>query len=292
MPAVEYLLYDVFTDTPFTGNPLAVAVDPPTLSTAQMQTMARELGLSETVFCTTGDPAGVPTRIFTPGTELPFAGHPTIGAALALADLGLVTGSVTLVEGVGPVDVVIDDGLAVLTTAGPPESLDAADPEDVIRSLGLELTDLHTTLGVRAWSAGLPITILTVRDVATLGRCEVDVAWWRDTMSYTDAPELYVLAPVDPHQRVDARHWRARMFAPGLGIGEDPATGSAAASACGYLAGHASAERLDEGWIIEQGVEMGRPSRIEVGAVLRGPELVGATVGGRAVRVGRGSLDL
>ena len=77
-----------------------------------------------------------------------------------------------------------------------------------------------------------------------------------------------------------------------LGIGEDPATGSAAASACGYLAGHATPERLAEGWVIEQGVEMGRPSTIHVGAVLRGPELVAATVGGRAVRVGRGTLEL
>lgn len=292
MPTVDHLRYDVFTDTPFTGNPLAVAIDPPALSTEQMQTMARELNLSETVFLDTTTGAGIGTRIFTPGTELPFAGHPTIGAALALADLGIVTDRVTLLEGVGPVEVSIDDGFATLTTAHPPQSVDVADPEDVIRSLGLELSDLHPTLGVRGWSAGVPITIVTVRDVDTLGRCEVDLAWWRDTMAFTDAPELYVLAPAEPGQRVDGRHWRARMFAPGLGIGEDPATGSAAASACGYLAGHASTERLAEGWLIEQGVEMGRPSRIHVGAVLRGPELVAATVGGRAVRVGSGSLDL
>lgn len=292
MPTVGYLRYDVFTETPFTGNPLAVVVDPPALSTEQMQTIAREMNLSETVFLDTTTPGGVGTRIFTPGVELPFAGHPTIGAALALTDLGAVTDSVTLLEGVGPVEVTVDDGFATLTTAQSPESVDVADPEDVIRSLGLELSDLHATLGVRGWSAGVPITIVTVRDVETLGRCEVDVAWWRDTMAYTDAPELYVLAPAEPGQRVDARRWRARMFAPGLGIGEDPATGSAAASACGYLAGHASPARLADGWLIEQGVEMGRPSRIHVGAVVRGPELVAATVGGRAVRVGSGSLEL
>lgn len=290
MPTVHYLLYDVFTDTPFSGNPLAVAIDPPALTDAQMQTMAKELNLSETVFLKTGDIDGVGTRIFTPGSELPFAGHPTIGAAVALADLGLAGDSVTLLEGVGPIVVVLDGGFATLTTAGPPRSVDVADPGDVIRSLGLELSDLHPTLGVRGWSAGVPITILTVRDVTTLGRCAVDLGWWRDTMAFTDAPELYVLAPVDPAQRVDAGRWRARMFAPGLGIGEDPATGSAAASACGYLAGHASPERLAEGWVIEQGVEMGRASEIHVGAVLEGNELVAATVGGRAVRVGRGEL--
>lgn len=292
MPAVDHLLYDVFTDTPFTGNPLAVVIDPPPLTDEQMQTMARELNLSETVFLDTAAVGGVGTRIFTPATELPFAGHPTIGAALALAEAGAVDGSVTLLEPVGPVEVAIADGVATLTTARPPESVEAADPEDVARSVGLELADLHRTLGVRVWSAGNPFTILTVRDVATLGRCEVDLAWWRDTVSFTDAPALYVLAPVDAEQRVDARRWRARMFGPSLGIVEDPATGSAAAAACGYLAGHASAERLAEGWVIEQGVEMGRPSELQVGAVLRGPELVAATVGGRAVRVGRGTLEL
>lgn len=292
MPTVEYLLYDVFTDTPFTGNPLAIAIDPPALTDVQMQTMAKELGLSETVFLTTGGADGVGTRIFTPGSELPFAGHPTIGAALALADGGLADRSVTLLEGVGPIDVVLDNGFATLTTAGPPCSVDVADPGDVIRSLGLELSDLHPTLGVSGWSAGVPITIVTVRDVATLGRCAVDLGWWKDTMAFSDAPEFYVLAPADPAQRVDSARWRARMFAPGLGIGEDPATGSAAASACGYLAGHASSERLAEGWVIEQGVEMGRPSEIHVGAVLEGNELVAATVGGRAVRVGRGELVL
>ncbi len=296
MPTVDYLLYDVFTATAFTGNPLAVVVDPPALTDAQMQTMAKELGLSETVFVATGGPdsvvSEVTARIFTPAVELPFAGHPTIGAALALVDGGRVTDSVTLVETVGPVPVAIRDGVATLTTATPPQPVDVADPEDVIRSLGLELSDLHPTLGVRGWSVGGPFTILTVRDVATLGRCQVDLAWWRDVMAHTDAPDLYVLAPADPAQRLDARRWRARMFAPALGITEDPATGSAAAATCGYLAGHASRERLEEGWIIEQGVEMGRPSEIRVGAVLRGPELVAATVGGRAVRVGSGSLDL
>lgn len=291
MPTVEYQLWDVFTDVAFAGNPLAVAIDPPRLDDEQMQRMAGELNLSETVFLWPGAD-GVETRIFTPGSELPFAGHPTIGAALALAAAGLADGSVTLLEVVGPVVVDLDDGHATLTTPGPPTAVDVADPDDVVRCLGLSMEDLHGTLGPRAWSAGNPFTIVTLRDVETLGRCRVDAAWWEDTVAHSDAPELFVLAPVDPGQRVDARDWRARMFAPGLGIAEDPATGSAAAAACGYLAGHASAARLEEGWVIEQGVEMGRPSTIHVGAVLRGSELVGATVGGRAVRVGRGELDL
>lgn len=293
MPTVEYLLYDVFTDTPFTGNPLAVAVDPPTLTDEQMQTIANELNLSETVFLDTSTlPEALPTRIYTPGGELPFAGHPTIGAAMALADAGLVSDRVTLLEGVGPVDVALDGRRATLTTAAPPHPVEAADPEDAARSIGLELSDLHREFGVRAWSAGVPFTIVTVTDVETLGRATPDVGWWRHTVGLSDAPDLYVLAPAEADQRPDARHWRARMFAPGMGIGEDPATGSAAAAACGYLVGRADSRRLEEGWTIEQGVEMGRRSVIEVGAVLRSGELVAATVGGGAVRVGRGELRL
>ncbi len=291
MVTVEYLLYDVFTTTPFAGNPLAVAIDPPALDAAQCQTVARELNLSETVFLWTDEPQGVRTRIFTPQVELPFAGHPTIGAALALVDAGIVSEQVTLREPVGAVEVTVDDGLATLITAGPPRSLPCADPDDVARCLGLTVDDLHPSLGPRGWSAGVPFTVVALRDVDRLAAIELDVAWWRDTVAQTEPDQLYVLAPVEPTgSGVDGPRWRARMFAPGFGIAEDPATGSAAAAACGFLAGHASDRRLSEGWVIEQGVEMGRPSEIHLGAVLDGAELRAATVGGRAVRVGHGGL--
>ena len=288
MPTVDYLLYDVFTDTPFAGNPLAVAIDPPPLDSGTCQLIARELNLSETVFLDTTTADGVAARIFTPTGELPFAGHPTIGAALALAEEGLAESSVVLHERVGPVRVTIDAGVATLTTPATPRSVpDTADPEDVARCLGLGLGDLHPTFGVRAWSAGVPFTIVSVRDVETLGRIHVDLGWWRETVALTSADQLYALTPLDGPR---GRRWRARMFAPAMGIPEDPATGAAAAAASGYLAGHASELRLEEGWIIEQGVEMGRPSELRVGAVRRGSELVAATVGGQAVRVGRGQI--
>ncbi len=296
---VHYELYDVFTDTPFAGNPLAVSIDPPELSTEQCHAVARELNLSETVFLwpgsTDGSVPGVRTRIFTPAAELPFAGHPTVGAALALVDAGLAAESVTLLEGVGPVAVTVDGGVATLTTAGPPRSMPTADPGDVVRCLGLTLADLHPTLGPRGWSAGVPFTIVALRDVETLGRIEVDVGCWRETVALVEPDQLYAVAPVDDgsgHRALDGPQWRARMFAPGFGIPEDPATGSAAAALCGYLAGHVSNRRLAEGWIVDQGVEMGRASQIHAGAVRRGAELVAATVGGRAVRVGRGELQV
>ncbi len=286
----------MFTDVPFAGNPLAVCIDPPELSAEQCHAVARELNLSETVFVWPGrvvdGDAGIRTRIFTPAGELPFAGHPTIGAALALVDAGVASAAVTLLEGVGPVAISIDGGLATLTTAGPPRSIPTADPEDVARSLGLTLADLHPSLGPRGWSAGVPFTIVALRDVETLGRIEVDVGAWRETVALEVPDQLYAIAPVDDSRRLDDRRWRARMFAPGFGIPEDPATGSAAAATAGYLSGHASPRRLEEGWLIEQGVEMGRPSEIRVGTVRRGNELTAVTVGGRAVRVGHGELLL
>ncbi len=288
MPTVSYLLYDVFTSVAFAGNPLAVVIDPPELTAQQYATIASELNLSETIFLRT-DGAQVTARIFTPTTELPFAGHPTIGAALALHDEGLADDHVTLTEAIGLVEVTISDRLATLTTAIAPESVEVAEPDDIARSLGLTIDDLHPALGPRGWSAGVPFTMVAVRDIEVLGRCKVNTAHWSESMGLTGAPDPYVVAPLDG---TTGRHWRARMFAPGFGIAEDPATGAAAAAAVGYLTGVASARRLAEGWLIEQGVEMGRPSEIHVGCVLHGSELVAATVGGRAVRVGRGELRL
>ncbi len=286
--SIRLLRYDVFTEVPFTGNPLAVAIDAPPLSDGQHQRIAAELNLSETVFVRRRpDGDGWDTRIFTPSTELPFAGHPTVGAAVALADEGLAEQQVVLHEGVGPVVVELGGGRATLTTPAPPRTVPVADPGDIAASLGLTLGDLHTDLGPRGWSTGVPFTIVAVRDVETLSRIHLDHTWWSETVALTSAPDLYVLAPVDS---LRGERWRARMFAPALGIAEDPATGAAAAASCGFLVGHAGPERARAGWTIEQGVEMGRRSEIRVGAVLRADELVAVTVGGTAVRVGEGSL--
>lgn len=280
--------YDVFTDVPFTGNPLAVAIDPPALTTVQMQRVAAELNLSETVFLTALADGSWATRIFTPATEMPFAGHPSVGAALALADAGLVEdGTVSLQEGVGTVVVEVVDGVATLTTPLPPSPVESADPGDVVAALGLELCDLHPELGPRGWSAGVPFTVVAVRDLDVLARAAVDLGRWSEAVGLSDAPDLYVVTPLDG---VRGERWRARMFGPVIGVVEDPATGSAAAALCGYLAGAAGEARIDEGWTIEQGVEMGRPSEIRLQGVRRGAELVAVRVGGRAVQVGSGEL--
>ncbi len=289
-PEIDLLLYDVFTDVPFAGNPLAVAVDAPSLTDDQHQRIAAEVNLSETIFLRRrAADDGWDARIFTPARELPFAGHPTIGAAIALADRGLVDGEVVLHERAGAVPVAVADGGATLTAPGIPTPVADEDPGDIAACLGLEIADLHGGFGPRGWSAGVPFTIVVVRDVDTLARARVDLATWEHTLALGAAPDLYVLTPLDGD---DGERWQARMFGPGVGIVEDPATGSAAAALGGFLAGRVRPGRLRDGWTILQGVEMGRPSTIRLGAVVDGNELRGVTIGGAAVRVGRSTLTV
>jgi trans-2,3-dihydro-3-hydroxyanthranilate isomerase len=293
MPRARYHLLDVFTDRPFTGNPLAVFVDPPELSTAQMQAIAGELNLSETVFVRSpGAGPAWPTRIFTPGAELPFAGHPTIGTAVLLAELGRTTDRVVLAEPIGDVDVAIEQRsggrAATLCTAVPPTFADAPDRDVLARALGLDPADLHRRLAAGVWSCGVPFCVVPLRDAAALARTRVDDAVWAEHLEHTDAAALFPIAPLDD----DLHRWRARMYAPGLGIAEDPATGAAAAAAAGLLAGSRQLRTGPFRWVIEQGVEMGRPSELRVALDHDGAEASAVRVGGGAVVVGDGSLEL
>ena len=294
MPRARYHLLDVFTDRPFAGNPLAVVVDPPELSAAQMQTIARELNLSETVFVhSPGDAtAAWPTRIFTPGAELPFAGHPTIGTAVLLAHLGRVSERVVLAEPVGDVAVTLEARLggwsATLRTAMAPTFAEAPDRDVLARALGLDAADLHRDLAAGVWSCGVPFGVVPLRDAAALARTRVEPAVWAEHLEHTDAAQLFPIAPLDD----ELHRWRARMFAPGFGIAEDPATGSAAAAAAGLLAASRQLRAGPMQWVIEQGVEMGRPSELRVALDHDGAEASGVLVGGDAVVVGDGEMEV
>jgi trans-2,3-dihydro-3-hydroxyanthranilate isomerase len=287
---LRYHLLDVFTTEPYRGNPLAVFVDPPELSTGQMQRIAGELNLSETVF--TWSPSSTDgawrTRIFTPANEMPFAGHPTIGTACLLAELGLAGARVVLDEPVGAVDVVVPPGEdAWLTVPRSSSPVAAAPTEVVVACLRLETTDLHPHLRSAAWSAGVPFTIVVVADLDALGRAGVDTARWQDGMAASAAPSLFVVTPLD-----DApvpRRWRARMFAPALGIVEDPATGAAVAAFSGYLLDLLTGD-VDGTWQITQGVEMGRASDIGLRLERRGDAPPVVRVGGQAVVIGEGTV--
>ncbi|MCM2254734.1 MAG: PhzF family phenazine biosynthesis protein [Vicinamibacteria bacterium] len=290
---------DVFTDKPFTGNPLAVFPDAPALSDAQMQTIARELNLSETVFVRPPEQGGLAKlRIFTPGAELPFAGHPTIGTAFLLAALGLVPtpdpqAEIVFEEGVGPIKVRLRGSGGVLqfaqlearaTELGPrPPRVPA-----LAAMLGLSDDDLdHPTLGPTFISAGGRFLVVPLRDVDALGRARLQMAEWQRTLAAEWSPQVYVVAG-DPDS---SQPLRVRMFGPGIGIPEDPATGAAAVAFAGLLG--ALDPRPDGvlAWTLLQGTEMGRPSRLEIEAVKHGGEVVATRVGGTAVRVSSGEME-
>lgn len=296
----EYLLADVFTDRIFGGNPLAVLLHADGLSTGQMQAIAAEFNLSETAFLGAQPEPGAPwpLRIFTPKVELPFAGHPTIGTAFAMAWAGMLRShqaetSVVFQEGAGPVMVRIGwrDGepeAATLTVNGPADERPAPARDELAAVLGLGAEEIGTDrYPVGAVSLGVPFTLVPVRDRTVLARAQVDLQAWRERLSETWAPHLYVFTDDAEGPGVD---FRARMFAPAMGITEDPATGAAASALAGYLAGVDPAAEGTGRWVIEQGIEMGRPSRLDIGARWRGGEVLAVDVGGAAVEVGEGRI--
>jgi len=302
MQRYHFYTADVFTDRQFGGNPLAVFPDARGLTAEQMQSVAREFNLSETVFALPpDDPAHTRRlRIFTPGSEVAFAGHPTIGTAHILATIGEVatTGDVTRVvfeEGVGPVGVAIRSrqgrpvfaqlSVAKLPELGPPPP----DAEAIATAVSLRESDL--LLGdyrPEAWSCGLPFLFVALRDRDALRRARIDRQRWEQTLASYWAPQPFLFS-FDPE--LAGSHLRARMFAPGLGIVEDPATGSAAAALAGYLSQRRSVSTALR-WVIEQGFEMGRPSILEVEADAVENRITAVRVGGSSVMVCEGSLTL
>ncbi|MGO4196334.1 PhzF family phenazine biosynthesis protein [Rhizobium sp. YAF28] len=302
--ALSYSVYDVFTDTKLAGNPLAVIFDGKGLDDAAMQAVARETNLSETVFV---QPANNPAytariRIFTPGRELPFAGHPTVGTAIALAEKAHGAGTLDLVsvleENVGPVRcaVRLREGEASFAEFDlPRKSQQISLPLDklgIADALSLKTTEIGFENHVPSiWSAGVPFLMVPVHDVGAAERLEFDPQLWEKTVPFVDG----ALASAYIYCRGGVNHvakFHARMFASGMGISEDPATGSAAAALSGAI-NHF--DRLTDGHhpiLIEQGLEMGRPSFIHLHMDIEGGAISNARIGGQAVRIATGTLDL
>jgi trans-2,3-dihydro-3-hydroxyanthranilate isomerase len=297
----RFVTCDVFTHRAFGGNPLAVLPDARGLSTETMQAIAREFNLSETVFVFPPDDAAHTRRlrIFTPAVELPFAGHPTVGAAYALAVTGeiAVAGETTRIvfeEGVGPVPVDIRAHRGMPTGAelsaarmperGPPAPSRAALaaalslPEHALRD------DAHRP---QAWSCGVPFLIVPLADRAALGEARVNGERWSAALAGYWTEKVYLIA-----FDADGADLRARMYAPSAGVAEDPATGSAAAALAGYLGAREGTRDGTLAWTIEQGIEMGRPSLIELAADKRDGEIVAVRVGGASVMVSEGTISV
>ena len=300
---MRFFTADVFTDRMFGGNQLAVFPFARGLDTRLMQSIARELNFSETVFVfAPSDPAhDRKLRIFTPGAELPFAGHPTIGSAFVLASIGELAlepegGSVVFEEGVGPVPVrIVSEGsqptYCELTTARLPEAGPPPPPlEEIAAALSLRPDQIRTDrLVPRAASCGVPYLFVPLRDDAALAEARPDLSAWERSLSDCWAPSVYLFVEAGGGRGVD---FRARMFAPGLRVFEDPATGSAAAALAGYLAATGGPGTGTLRWVIEQGVEMGRPSRLDVECDRSDGRIVAVRVGGSSVLVAEGRLSL
>lgn len=293
---------DVFTTHLFGGNPLAVFPHAEGLDAPRLQQIARELSLSETAFVF---PPEQPhharrLRIFTPAMELPFAGHPTIGAAAVLAAVGeiAVAGDGTEIvfeEAVGPVRVVLrPDGArppaATLWAAQLPEAGPTPPPGDVAALVGLNPSDLADPERFpRAASCGVPFLLVAVRDRAALGRVLLDRARWDTLLARAWAPHVFCFT-TDPE--LPGSQLRARMFAPAMGIAEDPATGAAATALAGHLAATDPTPDGTLRWVIEQGFEMGRPSLLETEVDKRGGAVVAVRVGGSTVLVSDGTMEV
>jgi trans-2,3-dihydro-3-hydroxyanthranilate isomerase len=298
--ALRYLTYNVFTDRPFGGNPLAVVPDARGLGDEAMLAITREFNYSESSFVLPPtDPAhAARVRIFTPGGELPFAGHPTVGTAIALVTTGMVPTSgaetrVVLEEGVGPVPVTVRTGAGAPHARFSVARLPETGPKPPSRGrlaklLGLATDDvLGGAMAPEAISCGVPFLIVPLRDVGAVSRARLRVEVWEELLQAWWA-QMVLVAAFDPAG--GPTHLRARMFAPGIAVPEDPATGSAIACLGGFLAERDRHRETTLAWTVDQGVEMGRPSRLEVEADKQGGVVSAIRVGGHAVPVAEGVL--
>ena len=337
---LDFRTLDVFTDETFGGNPLGVFPDAAHLPSELMQKVALEMNLSETVFL--GPPETLEgtarVRIFTPEVEVPFAGHPTVGAAIYLATTESVRGSagmhgtedghtnLLLEENVGPVRTLVRyrggrPVFARFTTAVLPERRESPHSlERLAAMVGLEVGDLGASapapLTPAMVSCGLAFHVIPVRTPAALRRAVINTAIWQDLLSDSWAHHVYLVCPLVESVGASAQgagagagqqagtaatgaaegypppDVRVRMFAPGSGVPEDPATGSAAAVLGGYL-GNASGR--DDGtlrWRVAQGEEIGRPSLLEVECDRAGDRTAAIRVGGAATFVSRGTMTI
>jgi trans-2,3-dihydro-3-hydroxyanthranilate isomerase len=298
--ARRYAIYDVFTDKALSGNPLAVVFDADGLDTDAMQAIAREFNLSETVFIRPADnPAhSAALRIFTPGRELPFAGHPTVGAAIALGETAANDNGanrlMVLEEQIGAVRCALrmgDSPYAEFDVPKLPEQVEyAVEKEAIAAAIGVEPQEIgfenHT---ISVWTAGNSFVYVPLDGLGPVQRVSIDAAQWTEIAPVVnDHPAWLYVYSRDVIQHDCAFH--ARMLAPGGGVPEDPATGSAAANFAGVIAHFDGLAEGPTAYLIEQGMEMGRPSKIRLEIDAKGGAMHAARIGGHAVKVAEGTL--
>lgn len=304
--ARRYSIYDVFTNRKLSGNPLAVFFDGDGLADGAMQAIAREMNLSETVFLqSSSNPAyAARLRIFTPGKELPFAGHPTVGTAVALAERDHGTGEANmdlvcvLEENVGPVRCAVrlragDAGFAEFDLPKKPQRINLPlDYQGLADALSVKSTDMGFENHVASiWSAGVPFLMIPLHNLAIVQNLEFDPLLWERAAPFVEGAlaSAYVYCRGGVHHQAK---FHARMFSPDMGISEDPATGAAVAALSGAIRHFDALPDGHHPLLVEQGVEMGRPSFIYLHIDVKDAEIAKARIGGQAVRLAEGTVDL
>ena len=285
MPALSYDVVDVFTDRPYAGNPLAVVHGAEVLDGEQMQTIAAEFGLSETTFLLppTDPAADYRVRIFTPGSELPFAGHPSVGTAWVLARDGVIAAGSRVQEcgaGLLPIEV---DAEGARVTGGTPVVGEDLDAGLLAAAVGLEPDDVDGAAAPGVAGAGVDYGFLMVRaDAVARARC--DAAALRAVLGRVSGLAVFAAD-------ADARGVHLRMFAPGVGVDEDPATGSAAVALGVFMADRGLVgDDVEHTFTVSQGAEIGRPSTLYTTVRTEGGVAVATSVGGGVSEVARGEL--
>jgi len=297
----RYAILDVFTDRPLAGNPLAVVLDSDGLSGERMQAIAREFNLSETVFVLPPENPlhSARIRIFTPLSELSFAGHPTVGTAVLLAldrakgGSGSHEAMLVLEEGIGPVRCGAfvkseATGRAIFDLPSNANEVDAVvDIGAIASALGLLPNEIgfenHEPLFILA---GMKFLFVPVRDLSTIGRINLDMAAWKQAVDKGTTGAFVYCRETSS----SGRHFHARMFAPSAGISEDPATGSAVAGLAGAIMRFDRPRSGSHRIIVEQGFEMGRPSLIGLELDIESGRVASARISGDAVVVAEGTL--
>jgi trans-2,3-dihydro-3-hydroxyanthranilate isomerase len=305
----RYVTADVFTDRMFGGNPLAVVLDAEGLSTAQMRSIALEFNYSETTFVLPPDNSAhtAKVRIFTPRTEVPFAGHPNVGTAFVLARespyaaaaAASASGMFIFEEKAGlvPMKLLREHGDTVGAELRAPEALSrrsVVSPETAAACLSLAPEDIATHIHApQVVSVGLPFVVVELRNQDALGRSRPNVAAHAELLPLDGADAIFAYWRVrDEAPASGETVLHARMFSPLDGIVEDPATGSACAATIALLATLSRDERAELAWRIHQGVDMGRPSLLLGRTLVRNAAVIATHIGGRCVLVHEGTFTL
>ena len=297
--SLPYSVVDVFAENALEGNPLAIFHDARSLTMPEMQKLARETNLAETTFILPAEDEskGVRVRIFTVEEELPFAGHPTLGTSSWLYwNHPTLRGAevITLALNVGPIAVRFTPaaegelGVVGCMRQNDPVFGETHDRAAVAAALGLSVDDLDATHAPQTVSTGMPFCIVPLRSMEVSRRLQISQRDAKEYLSRSDAKFFYCIAPAETRATGEGPHWHARMQ---FYNGEDPATGSASGCCIAWLVKHGLAQSATK-TVIEQGIEMLRPSRITTQARMQGERINEVLVQGRTIPVATGTFLL